>query len=62
MGFTALSKKLKRQERDADYSFPFSSEVKNGWSYTSHLVYAFTACKGQFYFILRQDKRHQHRG
>jgi hypothetical protein len=29
-----------RSEREADHSFPFSTEVKNAWNYTSaHPVY-----------------------
>jgi hypothetical protein len=31
----ALSLGLKRSGREADYTLPFSAEVKNAWSYTS---------------------------
>jgi hypothetical protein len=39
----ALSLRLKRPKREADHSPPSSSEVKNEWSYTSTLQYAFMA-------------------
>jgi hypothetical protein len=51
-----LSLAVTRPGREADYSPPFSTEVKNAWSYNSIPQYAFMAwCsvkgEGQFYFI-----------
>jgi hypothetical protein len=37
----ALSPGIKWLEREADHSPPSNAEVKNAWSYTSTLPYAF---------------------
>jgi hypothetical protein len=41
---TVSSTGIKQQEREADDSSPFSTEVKNELSYSSTPVYAFMAC------------------
>jgi hypothetical protein len=43
MGTGALSPRVKRPGREADYSFPASAEVKKIWNYTSTPPYAFIA-------------------
>jgi hypothetical protein len=35
---------VKRSEREADYSPPYSAEFKNAWSYTSTLPYVCMVC------------------
>jgi hypothetical protein len=40
----AVSSRVKRTRRDADYLHLSSAEVKNAWSYTSSPPYAFVAC------------------
>jgi hypothetical protein len=39
----ALSLGLKRQDREADYTPPFTVEVKNAWNYASTPKYVFMA-------------------
>jgi hypothetical protein len=53
----AFSLGVKRPGRKADHSPPCSAEVKNAWSYTSTLQYAFTTwclveAQGQLYLYL----------
>jgi hypothetical protein len=45
----ALSLGVKRPGREADHSHKSSAEVKNAWSYTSTLRYAFMA--GQLFLL-----------
>jgi hypothetical protein len=57
IGIDSSFQRVKRPGREADYSFPFSAEVKNAWSYTStppinlHAV-VLSKAQGQLYLYL----------